>query len=543
MPARAHKYIFVIGGVMSGVGKGITAASIGKLLQARGFKINSIKIDPYLNVDAGTMNPVEHGEVFVLASGLECDQDMGNYERFLDVEVPAESYMTSGMVYKHVIDKERALGYGGKCVDPIPALPDEILRRIKASVAKTGADISVIEIGGTAGEYQNTIFFEAARILKLRHPDDVVFVLVSYLPIPSKLGEMKTKPTQYAVRTLNSYGLHPDVIVARAERPLDDKRKEKLSFASNVPVEHIISAPDIESIYEVPLNFERDGLSDTLLHLLKLKPKQTDLKDWRLAVKRLLEAKQEVKIGLIGKYFKTGDFVLADVYISVIEALKHAAAKLGLKPKIIWLDSTEFEGDKKKLLELKNYDGLLVPGGFGARGIEGKMAAINYARENKIPYFGLCYGLQLAVIEYARSVLGLKGAQTREIDPKTLAPVIDLMPEQAAKLEGKNYGGTMRLGSYAAKLKAGTLARTAYGTSEIVERHRHRYEVNPAYLAQLEAAGLVFSGRSPAGELVEIVELPTKVHPFFLATQFHPEFKSTLLNPHPLFLAFIKAMM
>ncbi len=535
---------------MSGVGKGVTASSIGKILKARGFKVNPMKIDPYLNVDAGTMNPVEHGEVFVLDSGLECDQDMGNYERFLDISVPPENYMTSGMVYKFVIDKERALGFAGKCVDPIPALPDEIMRRIALSVAKTKTDISVVEIGGTAGEYQNAIFFESARILKLRHPDDVIFVLVSYLPVPNKIGEMKTKPTQYAVRTLNSYGIHPDIIIARSDRPLDNKRKEKLAFSSNIQTASIISAPDIESIYDIPINFEKDGLSDTLLKLLKIKPRTTDLKEWRRASERLKNATEEVKIGIVGKYFKTGDFVLSDVYISVIESLKHSAGKLNKKLKITWLDSGDYEEKNSNLKFLKKFDGILVPGGFGDRGVVGIKKVIKFARENKIPYFGLCYGMQLAVVEYAENVLGLKGANTTEIDPKTLHPVIAVMPEQKALIKNNNYGGTMRLGAYPCELRPKTLASKAYLPAvakakegkhiEISERHRHRYEVNPEYVEPLEKSGLIFSGRSPDGHLMEIVELSTSVHPFFLGTQFHPEFKSTLLNPHPLFVAFLK---
>ncbi len=535
---------------MSGVGKGVTTSSLGKILSARGFRINPLKIDPYLNVDAGTMNPIEHGEVFVLDSGLECDQDMGNYERFLDISIPAENYMTSGMVYKYVIDKERALGYGGKCVDPVPYISEEILRRIKRSTDKTKADISIIEIGGTVGEYQNSIFFEAARVLKLKNPNDVLFVLVSYLPIPNKVGEMKTKPTQYAVRAINSYGIHPDIIIARSDRPLDHKRKEKLAFSSNVPTENIISAPDVDNIYDIPLNFEKDGLSSTVLKLLKIKPRQEDLKDWRRMVERMKTSTKELRIGVAGKYFKTGDYVLSDVYISVIESLKHAAGALGRKLILDWLEVGDYSaeggpatggGIKKKLAKLKIYDGLLVPGGFGERGVEGKMAVIKFARENKIPFFGLCYGMQLAVIEFARHVTGLKDAHTTEVNPETKHPVIDVLPEQKSKLATADYGGSMRLGAYPAVLKKGSLAALAYGATEISERHRHRYEVNPDYVLKLEEAGLVFSGRSPNGRLMEIIELPKVKHPFFLATQFHPEFKSTPLHPHPLFRAFLKA--
>lgn len=540
---KKQKYIFVIGGVMSGVGKGVTTSSIAKILKARGFKVNPMKIDPYLNVDAGTMNPIEHGEVFVLDSGLECDQDMGNYERFLDQTLPAESYMTSGMVYKYVIDQERALKFGGKCVEPLVYIAAEILRRIDQAVKKTDSDITIVEIGGTLGEYQNAIFFEAARILKLKNPKDVAFVLVSYLPVPNKIGEMKTKPTQYAVREMDSHGIHPDIIVARSDRPLDKTRKEKLAISSSIPTENIISAPDVDSIYDIPVNFEQDKLSNTLLKLLYTKPKQTDLKDWQVFAEKNKKVTDEVKIGVVGKYFKTGDFVLSDVYISVIESLKHAAIASNKKLKLEWLDSGEYEDDPKKINELKNYDGILVPGGFGSRGIEGKIAAIKYCRENKIPYFGLCYGMQLLVIEYARNVLGLKGAHTTEVDPKTKYPVIDVMPEQKTKIATGDMGGSMRLGAYPCVLKDGTIAAKAYNQKNISERHRHRYEVNPEFVAKLSESkdGLTFSGTSPDGRLMEIAELSLKTHPFMLGTQFHPEFKSTPLNPHPLFVAFMKA--
>lgn len=541
--AKRQKYIFILGGVMSGVGKGVTTSSIAKILHARGFTVSPVKIDPYLNVDAGTMNPIEHGEVFVLNSGLECDQDMGNYERFLDVALPPENYMTSGMVYKHVIDKERALGYGGKCVDPVPYICEEIHRRLKRSSEKTKADIMLVEIGGTVGEYQNAMFIDAARILKLKHPADVAFVLVSYLPVPHKIGEMKTKPTQYAVRTLNSYGVHPDIIVARSDRPLDKKRKEKIALSSNIPVENIISAPDIESIYEIPLNFEKDGLSGRLLKLLSLRPRTTDLNDWKRMVERVRRADDVIPIAIVGKYFKTGDFVLSDVYISVIESLKHAGAALNKKVEISWLDSTEYESASggKNLKELSKYSGILVPGGFGERGVEGKIKVVEYARTHGIPYFGLCYGMQLAVIEFARHVCGLTGAHTTEINSTTTHPVIDIMPEQKEHMENKNFGATMRLGAYPAHLKKGSIAYKAYKSEVISERHRHRYEVNPDYVKSIEEKGGIFSGYSPNGVLMEIFELPQDTHPFFVGTQFHPEFQSSLLHPHPLFTEFVRA--
>lgn len=540
MKAR-HKYIFVIGGVMSGVGKGITVASIGKILQARGFGVNLVKIDPYLNVDAGTMNPTEHGEVFVLESGLETDQDMGNYERFLGRNLGPEDYMTSGMVYRSVIERERALGYHGKFVEAIPHVRDEIVTRLKKAAKVANSDISVVEIGGTIGDFQNALFIEAARVMHLEHPEDVIFVMVSYLPVPQTIGEMKTRPTQHAVRALNSYGIQPHIIVARSSVEMDPKRKEKLAIWCNVRPENIISAPDIESIYDVPLNFEKDNLSASLLKMLHLKPRQTDMKDWRQMVARAKSAKTEVKIAIVGKYFKTGAFVLSDVYISVIEALKHAATALDQKLSIEWLDAGDYEASKAMLAKLKDYDGLLVPGGFGERGVEGKINVIRYARENKIPYFGLCYGMQLAVVEFARHVAGLKGAQTTEIDPNTKHPVIDILPEQKKNLREANMGGTMRLGAYPAWIKTDTLAHDAYESQKISERHRHRYEVNPEYVERLAAKGLIFSGTSPDGRLMEIAELPTDLHPFFVGVQFHPEFKSAPLKPHPLFVAFLRA--
>jgi CTP synthase len=553
---KHHKYIFVIGGVMSGVGKGITTSSLGTLLQAKGYNVSIAKADPYLNVDAGTMNPTEHGEVFVLDSGLETDQDMGNYERFLNRNLEDVNYMTSGMVYQTVIERERNLGYKGKCVEAIPHIRDEITKRIKDAGAKSKSDISIIEIGGTVGDYQNIMFIEAARVLRLENPEDVVFILVSYLPVPSTLGEMKSKPTQNAVRQLNSYGINPDFIVARSHVILDDKRKEKIAISCNVPASRIISAPDIESIYDVPENFERDSFTTMIEKCLHLAPKKTNLTDWKGFVATRKGAKKEVVIAVVGKYFDTGDFVLSDAYVSVIEALKFSAYKEGRKPKIIWLNSKSFEGDvayvaKKCDESFNGVDGILVPGGFGESGIEGKIAVIKYARINKIPYFGLCYGMQLLVIEYARNVLQLDGAHTTEIQKNAPHKVIDIMEDQKKLIKAGKYGGSMRLGAYPCVVKQKTLAFEAYNaqkwgrftkdTYTISERHRHRFEVNNAYVKQLEAQGLLFSGTSPNGVLMEIAELPKKVHPFFIGTQFHPEFLARPLSPHPLFTAFIKA--
>lgn len=540
MATKGHKYIFVIGGVMSGVGKGIAVSSIGLMLKQRGFGVNLVKIDPYLNVDAGTMNPTEHGETFVLASGLETDQDMGNYERFLGRDLTSEDYMTSGMVYQTVIENERALKYGGKCVEAIPHVRDEILRRIEAAAEHNGSQVSVIEIGGTVGDFQNALFMDAARVMKMRHPQDVLFVMVSYLPVPGTIGEMKTKPTQSAVRELNSYGIQPDFIVARSSSPIDDRRKEKLAVSCNVLPEHVIAAPDVESIYDVPVNFEKDNFGEAVIATLGLSGKKADLKEWEGFLHRLKTSELEVKIGIVGKYFDSGEYVLSDAYLSVIEALKFSGAEAGVRPKISWLNSKHFQNGEG-LEQLAEYDGIIVPGGFGETGIEGKIHAIRYARENKIPYFGLCYGMQLAVVEYARNVLGLSGAHTVEIDPSAVHPIVDVMPDQKDVIAEGNYGGTMRLGVYTADIAKGTIAHTAYGKEKIEERHRHRYEINPDYVEQIEKGGMVFSGKSPDGVLMEIAELPREVHPFFLGTQFHPELLARPLSPHPLFTAFLEA--
>jgi CTP synthase len=542
MAIDGHKYIFVIGGVMSGVGKGVVTSSTGLILKERGYTVNLVKIDPYLNVDAGTMNPTEHGEVFVLRSGLETDQDMGNYERFLGRDLTPEDYMTSGMVYQTVINRERALEYGGKFVEAIPHVRDEIIRRIEAAAEHNGSEISVIEIGGTVGDFQNALFIEAARVMRLKHPDDVRYLLVSYLPVPNTIGEMKTKPTQTAVRELNSYGVQPDFIIARSNSSMDEKRKEKLAIWCNVRPDHIISAPDVDSIYDVPLNFEQDHFGDLLLTALSL-PMDTlaNMSDWKEFVHNIKNPTKQVTIGIVGKYFDTGDYVLSDAYLSVIEALKFSGAALGLKPKIEWVNAKDFTNGIAEVSILSKYDGILVPGGFGETGIEGKLAAIRYARENKIPYFGLCYGMQLMVVEYARNVLGLEGAHTVEINPETEFPIVDVMPEQVALIAGGHYGGTMRLGSYPAHLAVDSIAHQAYGAEVVEERHRHRYEINPAFIPQIVEAGLVFSGTSPDGVLMEIAELPKSVHPFFLGTQFHPEFQARPLSPHPLFNAFLKA--
>jgi CTP synthase len=538
---RSPKYIFVVGGVMSGVGKGVSASSIAKLLQARGFNVTAIKIDPYINVDAGTMNPTEHGECFVLKDGLETDQDMGNYERFLDVDLPAANYMTTGSVYLSVIEKERNLAYDGKNVEVVPDIPLEVIRRIKKAGELAQADVILTEIGGTVGEYQNVLFLEAVRMLKQEQPDDVAVVMVSYLPVPGSIGEMKTKPTQTAVRMLNSAGVFADIIIARSPSPIDEKRKEKIARFCNVQSVDVISAPDVPSIYDIPLMFERDHLSERLCAALSLQPKQkADLAAWKRFVTSSRRGKDQVRIAVVGKYFNSGEFVLSDVYISVLEAIKYSAYKLGLTPDITYLSAQTFT-DKKRLRELKKYDGILVPGGFGKTGIEGKLNVIEYARKQGIPYFGICYGMQLAVLEFAKNVLKLKHASTEEINSRAADLVIGVMDEQREKIARGDMGGSMRLGQYPAALKPQTIAREAYKATEVLERHRHRYEVNNDYVPALEAAGVIFSGTAPDGSLMEIMELPKTDHPFFVGVQFHPELQARPLNPHPLFTAFVKA--
>ena len=526
---------------MSGVGKGVTSSSIAKVLQARGLTVTAMKIDPYINVDAGTMNPTEHGEVFVLKDGLETDQDMGNYERFLGLDLPAENYMTTGSVYQAVIARERSLGYKGKNVQVVPDIPREVINRITKAQKLAAADVTIVEIGGTIGEYENILFLEAVRMMRSSFPGKVGVVMVSYLPVPGSIGEMKTKPTQHAARTLGSAGVQADIIIARSVTEVDKKRKEKIATFCNVFAENVISAPDVDNIYEIPLNFEKDKLSDRLCALLQLPCRATsDLKEWKRFVQKAKRANRAVNIAVVGKYFNSGEFVLSDVYISILEAIKYSAYHQGLQPTITYLSAADYT-DPKKLATLRQYDGILVPGGFGSTGVDGKLAVIKYARENNIPYFGICYGMQLAVVEFARAKAGLTHANSAEIDPKATDLVIDILPEQKDKLAAGDMGGSMRLGQYPARLATGTTARKAYKAGEIIERHRHRYEVNPDYIEKLTEAGLIFSGLSPDGRLAEIVELPPTVHPFFVGVQFHPELQARPLDPHPLFTTFVKA--
>jgi len=538
---KSTKFIFVVGGVMSGVGKGITTASICQILQSKGFNVSAMKVDPYVNVDAGTMNPIEHGEVFVTEDGDETDQDLGNYERFLGKNIYRENYMTTGRVYQSVIAKERNLEYKGKCVQVVPHIPIEIRERIEKAVLKTNAEIMVIEIGGTVGEYENLLFLEAARYMKLENPKDILFVMVSYLPIPNKIGEMKTKPTQHAVRNLNHAGIQPDFIIARAELDIDEPRRKKIAIHCNVARDAVISAPDVDSIYDIPLNFEKDNFGDRILEKFGLTTRQDSLVEWKKMLEITKKLEKEVEIGIVGKYFETGDFNLSDSYISVIEAIKHGGFANNAKVKLHWINTSEIEENGTETL--KKYDGIIVPQGWGSRGSEGKIATIKYCRENKVPYFGLCYGMQMAVIEFARNVCGMTDANSEEVNPDTKHPVIHIMPGQKELIEKKQYGGTIRLGGWPCLIIENTHLAKAYASKFkfdkiISERHRHRYEFNNAFKDELVKKGLTIAGTSPDGQIVEAIEITD--HPFFIGTQFHPEYISRPLDPHPLFVEFVR---
>ncbi|TSC53977.1 MAG: CTP synthase [Microgenomates group bacterium LiPW_16] len=544
------KYIFISGGVISGLGKGITTASIALLLKSAGFAVSPVKIDMYLNIDAGTIRPQEHGEIFVTDDGIETDEDLGHYERFLNESMTRVNYITTGQIYQEVIRKERAFEYNGEDVEAIPYVTDEIAKRVKLAGTAKNADIVLVELGGTVGEYQNVIFFETNRIMKLKAPGDVFHIHVAYLPVLVSIGELKSKPVQTSVHTLNSLGIQPDFVFTRSEKPIDQRRRERLALFCNVTDSEIIDSPDIESIYEVPLNLERQRFSEKLFAKLGIDKKRVDLGPWQKMVEKGKKASKEVKIALVGKYFVTGDYMLADSYISVVEALKHAGTSLGIKPCLFWIDSEKIEKEGTKILE--DFDGLIVPQGWGSRGIEGKVATVKFAREQKIPYLGLCFGMQMAVIEFGRHVCGLKDANTGEAGKKTSHEVIHIMPDQAKYLVKRQYGGTIRLGAWPCKLVRGTKTALCYEKHSkssftlypkpyplIYERHRHRYEFNNKYRQIMTKKGLVISGVSPDGKLVEAIELAG--HPFFIGTQFHPEYKSRPLSPHPLFLEFLKA--
>jgi len=521
------KYIIVTGGVMSGLGKGITAASIGRILKNKGFHVTAIKIDPYINIDAGTMSPYQHGEVFVLKDGGEVDLDLGNYERFLDIELTREHNITTGQVYQTVIEKERRGDYLGKTVQIIPHVTNEIKERIRRVSKKSGADICIIEVGGTVGDIESMPFLEALRQMHSEEKEeDIIFVHVTLVPLDTQ-GEQKTKPTQHSVKELKSLGLQPDAIVARCKEPILPDTKSKIALFCDVPVRAVVSAHDASDIYYVPTLMEKEGLSDYLMQKLKLTEKEIS-HEWDILMKKMASIDREIRIAVVGKYAHLGDS-----YISINEALKHAGIECGCRVKVDWLDAEEFERNPSEIDKLRRYGGILVPGGFGVRGTEGKVLAIKFARENNVPYLGLCLGMQLAVIEFARDVLGLKDANSSEL-AKTEHPVIDLLPEQE---NVKNMGGTMRLGNCNAVLVEGSLASKLYGGTTLIERHRHRYEVNPKYIKQIEAKGMKFTGRND--HRMEIAEIPE--HKFFFSSQFHPEFKSRPGKPSPPFLAFVRA--
>lgn len=528
----ATKFVFVTGGVVSSIGKGITCASLGLLLKARGYKVALQKIDPYINVDAGTMNPFQHGEVFVTKDGAETDLDLGHYERFTSIDMTRSSNLTTGGVYGAVIEKERRGEYLGACVQVIPHITDEIKGRIYGIAKETGADIVIVEIGGTVGDIEGQPFLEAIRQMKKEAGEEnVVYIHVTLIAYVGPWGEVKTKPTQHSVIKLREIGIQPDILVCRSKTPLTDEMKKKISLFCSVDEEAVITGLDTTIIYEIPLRLEKEGLAKEVLKRLHLPNREPDLEEWEKVVDILRSPEREVEIALVGKYTH-----LKDAYISIAEALVHGGASNKARVKIRWVESTLLEEEPPEHY-LKDVGGILVAGGFGVRGVEGKINAIKYARENKIPFLGLCLGLQCSVIEFARNVCGLQGAHSSEFDPQTPHPVIDLLPEQKGI---RAMGGTMRLGSYPCKLKEGTLARECYGTEMCWERHRHRYEVNMEYLPLLEEKGLIASGLSPDGKLVEIIELPISMHPFFIATQFHPEFQSRPTNPHPLFVAFVR---
>lgn len=526
------KYIFVTGGVISGLGKGITSSSIGRLLKSRGIKVTAIKIDPYLNIDAGTMNPFEHGEVYVLDDGGEVDLDLGNYERFLDISLTSNHNITTGKVYRAVIDKERSGEYLGKTVQIIPHITNEIKSHIINVANATGADVCMVELGGTVGDIESMPFLEAVRQMntEMGRGENCLFVHTTLVPVMGTVGEQKTKPTQHSVKELRAIGIQPDIIVARVKEPLEESIKKKISLFCDVPVEAVVSAPDARSIYEVPMILNDQGITDFIIQRLKLDAKGQDLADWREFAHRVVNPNKTIRIALVGKYTHLGDS-----YISHMEAFHHAGAEAGTRVEVVFVDS-EVVQQFGPTDELMKADAILIPGGFGTRGIEGKIMTAGFARENKVPFLGVCLGFQIATIEFARNVLGMKDANSTEFDLNTSHPVVDLLPEQ------KNVtkkGATMRLGAQPVVVSENTRAHRLYGSALIMERHRHRYEVNPKYIDDFEAAGWMFTGRSADGVKMEIGELQS--HPYYVATQFHPEFKSRPNKPSPVHLGLVKA--
>lgn len=543
------KYIFVSGGVISGIGKGITAASIALLLQKAGYTIVPIKFENYLNVDAGTINPLEHGDPFLCEDGTEADMDIGTYEKFLGTNMGADSFVTMGKIYQTVIERERRFEYNGEDVEAIPHITDEIISRIYGVAQKKKADIVIIELGGTAGEYQNVFYYEASRIMTLKNPGDVIHVHVSYVPTPHHLGEPKTKPVQLSVRTLNSMGIQPDLLVARSEQYLDKRRRDRFAVFCNMHPEDIISAPDMGSVYEVPLILHKQGIDKRIFQKLGLKVKEPNLASWNKLVEKIKKGKKKtIEIAIVGKYFTTGDYKLRDSYAALFDAIDHASWEAGVEVKTIWVNAEEVEKEGVKVIG--HPDGIIVPIGWGERGAEGMITAASYARKEKIPYLGLCYGMQLAVVAFARDVLGWKDANTAENSTKTKHPVIHIIPAQEENLKRRAYGGTMRLGGWRQKVQKGTRAYEIYKKYKsfedeknniVSERHRHRYEFNQKFENDFLKNGLVIGSKSVVENLVEEVELPENEHPFYIGVQGHPEYKSGPEKPHPLFVEFLKA--
>ncbi len=541
------KFIFVSGGVISGIGKGLTSASIAFLLKQAGYRVTPIKFENYLNLDAGTINPIEHGDPFLCEDGTEGDMDIGTYEKFLDEDMGKENFVTIGRIYQTVIDRERRFEYKGEDVEAIPHITDEIISRVTSLGEKKNADIVLIELGGTAGEYQNVLYYEASRIMTLKRPGDVLHVHVSYVPTPGHLGEPKTKPTQLSVKTLNGMGIQPDFIIARSEKMLDQRRKDRFALFCNMHPEDIISNPDLKSVYEIPLVLHDQGIVKRILNKFNLPVREPKLTEWRKFVEKVKAPKKKtLTVAIIGKYFGTGEYQLRDSYAALLDALDHAGWAHNAAVKTTWINAEKITPKNAKEI-IGTPDGIIVPIGWGERGAEGMIAAADYARTSKIPYLGLCYGMQLAVIAFARSVLKWQDADTTENKPKTKHPVIYLIPSQKEVMERRAYGGTMRLGGWEAMVKKNTKAFELYKKYNQLlnkdgltsERHRHRYEFNNEFAKEIEDKGLVISARSVKEKLVEIIEVPD--HPFYMGTQGHPEYKSRPLRPHPIFLGFIEA--
>lgn len=543
------KYIFVSGGVISGIGKGLTSSSISFLLKSAGYKVAPLKFENYLNLDAGTINPIEHGDPFLCEDGTEADMDIGSYEKFLNEDMGKENFVTMGKIYQTVIDRERRFEYNGEDVEAIPHITDEITARIENVAKVRGADIVVIELGGTAGEYQNIFYYEASRIMTLRNPGDVIHIHVSYVPTPSHLGEPKTKPTQLSVRTLNSMGIQPDFIIARSVKYLDQRRRDRFALFCNMHPEDIISNPDLDTVYEIPLILHKQGFEKRILSKLSLPYKAPNLASWeKLVVKIKSKKKKKVEIAIVGKYFGTGDYQLRDSYAALLDAIEHASWSADVEVNTRWVNAEKVEKEGAEKV-IGTPDGIIVPIGWGERGSEGMIQAAEYSLDKKIPYLGLCYGMQLAVVGFARQVLGWKDANTTENNLKSKHPVIHMIENQKELMAKRAYGGTMRLGTWDAITKKGTRAYELYEKAKqfkkgkpglTSERHRHRYEFNNLYAKDFEKAGLIISARSVAENLVEIIELPKDKHPFFMGTQGHPEYKSRPMNPHPIFVEFLK---